>query len=141
MRFLADNRSPVPPDGFPQLRPYICHLHTPYKRKQAKGCFEMSMAKAVRRTAAVAGGYLVATSIVAADAQTPTISGNGWVALAIIIGVVAIIYFVILGALNIEDRDARQGKNRNGHDRWYGVFGSGSGDDDDDDHHHFHHIG
>lgn len=108
---------------------------------QAKGCFEMSMAKTLRQTAALAGGYLATTSVAAADAHTPTISGNAWVAIAIIIGFVAIIYFVIMGALHIESRDARLGKDRSGgHDRWYGVFGSGSGDDDDDDH-HFHHMG
>jgi hypothetical protein len=66
----------------------------------------------------------------AADAQTPTISGNGWVALAIIGGFVAIIYFTVMGALHVERRDATLGR-RGGHD--HGWFGAVPLRDDDED--------
>jgi hypothetical protein len=55
-------------------------------------------------------------------ARTPTISGNGWVALAIIGGFVAIVIMTIRGALHVERRDAALGRR---HDRgdhgWFGV--------------------
>lgn len=58
-----------------------------------------------------------------AEAQTPTISGNGWVALAIIAFVVGGIWLLIMGVLHVERRDATLGRGRrgNGHG-WFGFY-------------------
>ncbi len=67
--------------------------------------------------------FLLTATTASAVAQKPTISGNGWVAISILIGLVAIIYFVIMGALSIEARDARMGRSRSKRDDgWFGIF-------------------
>ena len=72
---------------------------------------------------ASAATLLLTATKASAAAQTPTISGNGWVALFILIGIVAIIYFVIMGALSIERRDARMGRSHSKRDDgWFGIF-------------------
>lgn len=76
---------------------------------------------------AIATGTAKAGLIVA---QTPTISGNGWVALGIIGGFAAVVYFLIMGALHVERRDARLGRHPDGGHGWFAWR-----DDDDDDHH------
>lgn len=69
----------------------------------------------------------------AAISQTPSISGNGWVAMALLIGFIVMIVMVVFGALHIEKRDARLGRRRG--DRALFPFPHGS-DDDEDGHHH-----
>ena len=51
--------------------------------------------------AALAGGANAAF----AQAQAPTISGNGWVAIAVIVGLVVLIGLFISGALSLSRRD------------------------------------
>ncbi len=68
-------------------------------------------------------------------ARTPTISGNGWVALGILGVFIGTVYMLIAGALHVERRDARLGR-REGDARWFGVFSQdGDGGGDDDGHH------
>lgn len=79
---------------------------------------------------ALASSLSVANAAVAV-AKTPSISGNGWVALAIIAFLIAVIWFVIMGALHVERRDATLG--RDGHDRGgdrHGWFGFVRDDDE-----------
>ena len=66
-------------------------------------------------------------------AHTPSISGNGWVALILLVGFIAMIVMVVFGTLHIEKRDARLG--RRGDSGYFFPLGGGS-DDDDDIHHH-----
>ena len=66
-------------------------------------------------------------------AQTPSISGHSWVALALITGFVGVIVMIVFGALHIERRDARLGRRR---DDGYLFPFPGQGDDDDDGGHH-----
>ena len=81
--------------------------------------------------ASVATTFLLTATTASAAAQTPTISGNGWVAIFMLIGLVAVIYFVIMGALSIESRDARMGRSRSKRDDgWFGLF-----PESDPDHH------
>ncbi len=72
-----------------------------------------------------------------AVARTPTISGNVWVAYAIIAVLIATIYLLIMGTLHVERRDARLGRSRRD-DGWFGIFPTGTADDEDspDFHHH-----
>src|SRR5258708_33430490 len=65
-------------------------------------------------------------------AHTPSISGNGWVALGLIIGFIAMIVMVVFGALHLEKRDAYLGRRR---DDGY-LFPLPGGSDHDDFHHH-----
>lgn len=83
-------------------------------------------------TASVLGSAPSYAEIVA---QTPSISGNGWVALGIISAVVATIYLLIMGVLHVERRDARLGRRAND-DGWFGVVNH-----DDDDPPDFHQHG
>lgn len=62
-------------------------------------------------------------------ARTPTMSGNGWVALGILGAFIGAVYMMIAGALHVERRDARLGRH---YDRdEHGWFGVSSKDDDD----------
>jgi hypothetical protein len=72
----------------------------------------------------------------AAISHTPSISGNGWVAMALLIGFIVMIVMVVFGALHIEKRDARLGRRRRGDGALF-PFPHGS-DDDEDGHHHGH---
>jgi hypothetical protein len=85
-----------------------------------------------RRVRYFALGAALATSVALAhaDAQTPTISGNGWVALAIIAVFVGGIWLLIMGALHVERRDATLGRGRRDRDRGHGWFGFYDDDDD-----------
>ena len=65
-------------------------------------------------------------------ARTPTISGNGWVALFIIVAFVGAIYMLIAGALHVERRDARLGRGRSrSDDGWFGIFPAQAPDEED----------
>ena len=92
----------------------------------------MSAHRRWSRTIAASILFLLAATTASADARTPTISGNGWVALLIILGAVAIIYFLIIGALSIETRDARLGRSRSKQDDgWFGIFPTSDPDEED----------
>jgi hypothetical protein len=81
-------------------------------------------------TASVA--FLGSAGVAQATARTPSISGNGWVALGIIAFLVGAIWLMISGALHLERRDAGLGRRDDRHRRgWFGIFGGGSDDDDD----------
>ncbi len=56
-------------------------------------------------TVAVLGLWAASASQAAADAQAPTLSGNSWIAIAIVLGLVALVALFILGALGISKRD------------------------------------
>lgn len=69
-----------------------------------------------------------------AKAQAITIEGNGWVVLFIILFVVAVIYFLIIGSMQAEERDGRLGRYRGGHEHgWFGMSGRNDDDNDGDD--------
>jgi len=72
-----------------------------------------------------------------ATSHTPSISGNGWIAMALLIGFIAMIVMVVFGSLHLEERDARLGRRRGDG----GFLMPFHGDDDDDFHHpgHGHH--
>lgn len=75
-----------------------------------------------------------------AVARTPSISGNGWVALGIIAVFVAAIVLMIRGALHLERRDAYLGRRPNRRDDgWFGIFPAGSADEEDAP--DWHHVG
>jgi hypothetical protein len=92
------------------------------------------------RTAATAASvaFIGSSGVAQATARTPHLSGNGWVALGIIAFLVAVVWFLISGAMHLERRDARLGRGRSSRDDrgWFGFFPPSS---DDDDSHGFHH--
>lgn len=93
--------------------------------------------RAAATTASVA--FLGSSGIAQATARTPSISGNGWVALGIIAFLVAAIWFLISGALHLERRDAHLGRGGRRRDDggWFGYFPAQSPDDEDaPDFHH-----
>ena len=65
-----------------------------------------------------------------ADAHAITVEGNAWVIIAVIVFVVVVIYFLIIGSMQAEERDGRLGRGRSGHE--HGWFGMSGGKDDDD---------
>lgn len=81
---------------------------------------------------AAAAALSAAPSYATVVAQTPTISGNGWVALGIIGAFVGTIYLLIMGALHVERRDARLGR-RTHDDGWFGIIRTRDDDDDSPD--------
>lgn len=76
-----------------------------------------------------------AAAFAQATAQTPTITGNAWVAYGIIGLFVGTIYVLIMGVLHVERRDAWLGRESRDSG---GFFGFVSHDDDDDPGHHGH---
>ena len=87
---------------------------------------------------AVASSIAFVASAGTADANVHplSISGNGWIAVLLLLGFVVVIYGVIMGALNAEERDARLGRKDETTKGWFGMHNEDS--DDDDGHHHFH---
>jgi hypothetical protein len=99
-------------------------------------------AKLVRYAGAAAAAVAVVGSIETAHAvaRTPSISGNGWVALAIIAVLVMAIIMLIRGALHLERRDATLGRRPNRlDDGWFGIFPASAPDEEDAP--DFHHNG
>jgi hypothetical protein len=94
------------------------------------------------RTAATTASValLGSSGIAQATARTPHISGNGWVALGIIAFLIAVVWFLISGALHLERRDAWLGRGGRRRDDggWFGIFPAQAPDDEDapDYHHH-----
>ena len=58
------------------------------------------------RLAAIWLAYAAALSSAHAQGVAPAITGNGWIAIAIILGLVVLVVLVISGAINISGRDA-----------------------------------
>lgn len=87
-------------------------------------------------TASVA--FFASSGIAQATARTPSLSGNGWVALGIIAFLVGVIWFLISGALHLERRDARlaRGDARDHSGGWFGIFPARPDDEDAPDFHH-----
>jgi len=85
------------------------------------------------RIAFLAGGTATAllgvSGVANAVARTPTITGNGWVALLIIAAFVGTIYLLIMGTLHVEKRDAHLFGGRRTRDEggWFGIFHGGEG--------------
>ncbi|MBI1211494.1 MAG: hypothetical protein GC190_08525 [Alphaproteobacteria bacterium] len=75
---------------------------------------------------------LLEPGVAGAIAHTPSISGNSWVAMALLLGFIGLIVLVVSGALHLDRRDARLGRR---HDDG-ALFPIPGGDDDDDFHHH-----
>jgi len=85
---------------------------------------------------ASAAAFFASTGTADANVHPLSISGNGWVAILILVGFVAVIYFLIIGTLKVEERDARMGRKDETTKGWFGMHTDDS--DDDDGHHHFH---
>lgn len=95
----------------------------------------MSGYRSLHRALAIgaASALSAAPSYASIIARTPTISGNGWVALGIISAFVGTIYLLIMGALHVERRDARLGRRAHD-DGWFGVVRTTDDDDPPDVH-------
>jgi hypothetical protein len=64
----------------------------------------------VRLIAGVAApAVLAATAAFAQEAQTPSISGNAWIAIAIVAGLIVIVVLLISGVISISKRDSEEG--------------------------------
>lgn len=80
------------------------------------------------------GAFFALAGPARADAHPLTIEGNGWVAIFILLFFVAVIYLLIIGSMQAEERDARLGRYGGGHDHgWFGMSGRGNDDDDGPD--------
>ncbi len=66
-----------------------------------------------------------------AEAKPVSIEGNAWVAVLLIVGFVAVIYFVIIGSLGVERRDARLGRRDDHEHGWFGFSERPRSDRDD----------
>jgi hypothetical protein len=66
----------------------------------------------------------------AIDAQPVSIDGNAWVAIFIILFFVAVIYLLIIGSMQAEERDGRLGRYGGSNDN--GWFAPPGRKDDDD---------
>jgi hypothetical protein len=85
--------------------------------------------------AEIAAGVLVAMTepAWAVDAHPVTIEGNGWVVIFIILFFVAVIYLLIIGSMQAEERDGRLRRyGGSGEHGWFGAPGHSDDDDDDD---------
>ena len=92
-----------------------------------------------RVPALVTCGIMAAPASAYASYHTPSVTGHREVAVMLLLGFVAIIYFVIMGALSLDRRDARAGRgNSRRDDGWFGIFPHTPPDDDEspDFHHH-----
>ena len=88
----------------------------------------------VEKAELAAGAFVTLSGSARADAQPLTIEGNGWVAIAIILFFVAVIYLLIIGSMQAEERDGRLGRNGGGHEHgWFGAPGRSDGDHDGSD--------
>jgi hypothetical protein len=95
----------------------------------------MKLSEFLLEAFASATAYFASAGIADANAHPLSITGNGWVAILILLGFVAVIYFVIIGSLKVEERDARLGRKDDTTKGWFGMHDD---DSDDDGHHHFH---
>lgn len=68
------------------------------------------MSTQIRLLAVLALVFMASPANAAAIAQEPWISGNIWVAIAIVGVLVAVILLVAIGSFNLEKRDAKLGR-------------------------------
>lgn len=66
----------------------------------------------------------IGSALAQAAAQTPSISGDSWVAIAIVVGLVVLIFLLISGALSLSKRDKSDAE-----DTGIGIIGP---DEDED---------
>jgi hypothetical protein len=87
---------------------------------------EVVMLGQFNKFAVAAGAVLASTgaAFAQAQAQTPAISGDSWVAIAIVVGLVVLIFLLISGALSLSKRDKSDAE-----DTGIGIIGP---DEDDD---------
>jgi len=55
---------------------------------------------------AVSATYAATSSVASAQGAAPAITGNGWIAIAIIVGLVAIVVLMISGVISVSRRDS-----------------------------------
>jgi len=60
----------------------------------------------ISRAAAPLAVYAATVSVASAQGSAPEITGNGWIAIAVIVGLVAFVVILISGALNVSRRKA-----------------------------------
>lgn len=70
--------------------------------------------------AVVSLAFVSVSPAMAAVARTPSLTGNGWVALGILVAFVGAIWLMISGALHLERRDAWLGRSDHNHG-WFGL--------------------
>jgi hypothetical protein len=104
--------------------------------EREEGVPAMKLTEFLLEAAATAIAFLASAGTADAHVHPLSISGNGWVAILILLGFVAVIYFLIIGTLKVEERDARLGRKDETTKGWFGMRSDDS--DDDDGHHHFH---
>lgn len=75
-----------------------------------------------RPLAALAATVAASPAFAAATAQNPSISGNVWVAVAIVGVLVVIIFLIVLGSFGLEKRDAKLGRKRDDDGSGWGLF-------------------
>lgn len=101
-----------------------------------EGVPAMKFSEFVLEAAASSVAFLASAGTADANVHPLSITGNGWIAILLLLGFVAVIYGVIIGALKAEERDARLGRRDETNKGWFGPLYDDS--DDDDGHHHFH---
>jgi len=85
----------------------------------------------IEKAEIAAGAFLALTQPAwAIDAQPVSIDGNAWVAIFIILFFVAVIYLLIIGSMQAEERDGRLGRYGGNDD--HGWFAPPGHNDDDD---------
>jgi hypothetical protein len=104
--------------------------------EREEGVPAMKFSEFVLEAAASSIAFLASAGTADANVHPLSISGNGWIAVLLLLGFVAVIYLVIIGALKAEERDARLGRKDETTKGWFGMHTDDS--DDDDGHHHFH---
>lgn len=78
-------------------------------------------------------GFTLAAALPAvAQAQTPSISGNGWAALGVIAVLILIVLLIVRVAVGLERRDQRAGNMEDGDEAGVAVL-QGIDDEDDDE--------
>ena len=88
----------------------------------------------VEKAEIAVGAFFALSAPARADAHPLSIEGNGWVAIFILLFFVAVIYLLIIGSMQAEERDGRLGRYSGGHDHgWFGMSGRSNDDDDGPD--------
>jgi hypothetical protein len=94
----------------------------------------MTLGQAMARLELAAGASMVFATPAWARAHPVSIHGNGWVAIFLILFAVAVIYVLIIGSLQAEERDGRLGRHDGGEHGWFGTSGHHhKGSDQSDD--------
>lgn len=91
----------------------------------------MGIRTIVEKVEIAAVAMLATVETAMAEAKPVSIEGNAWVAVLLIVGFVAVIYFVIIGSLGVEKRDARLGRRDDHEHGWFGFSEKPRNDRDD----------